>query len=520
MDSAGLMYLPDPGVWLDKGGQRFIRSEFDPDFPVLVDVTSENWKCSYQGSSHELRWKEIRLPVQIKKAAMDVIARRLRTYAPSYMSSSRYDLDRFGDALVAEGLDKVESFAELSLAQWRAIWNRLPCHAKSFVRGFYLECAARGISGADQETSAELKYWKARHEISHLRDVLQWCPKFGALTTSEHEVLRAACREQAQDESIQDKIARLFTWACHETLKRSEQLLSVRADGVRLIRANGEEIAEYFLHIPPAKAQKGQEYRLEPVTLDLGNALIELATIHEVRDLQTKHDRLFVLPSSNVSVGAWQQHGQVPSSMMGSAVKAWSARRCLVSPRTNGPLIPTPRRLRHTGATAMALQGVPRDQIQEILEHDSPLSSDAYIRAVGSELYPALERASERGLGIIFENLSNAFFFKGAITTSTTGKTIVSPALSADNGPAVVGRCTSGGACNKHPFWACYNGCPHFLAWRHADHAKALEYVERELARWGLAEGGRERSKLTKDFERMAAAIREVISEIERLAVR
>ena len=56
-----------------------------------------------------------------------------------------------------------------------------------------------------------------------------------------------------------------------------------------------------------------------------------------------------------------------------------------------------------------------------------------------------------------------------------------------------------------------------FIAWQEFDHGASLSFVEQELHRWGDAEGNKDRSKLLKDFERTAAAIRNVISQIEAL---
>lgn len=163
----------------------------------------------------------------------------------------------------------------------------------------------------------------------------------------------------------------------------------------------------------------------------------------------------------------------------------------------------------------MALQGVPRAVIQEALEHDSPLSADAYIQAVGAELLPVVERASERGIGHVFEAIAGRYFFKGEIQDALGPRPILIPVVLENRPPAVVGSCGKDGQCPKHPFWACYNGCPNFLAWREANHRAALDFVQNELDRWSHAEGGKARSKLYKDFERIATAIVEVMVQIE-----
>lgn len=512
MVSAELKLELESGIWVDQQGGRFVRNEFDPLAPVLIDVTTDVWHCSYQGARHELRWGIYRLPEPMRQAFKQVSLTRLRTRAPSGLTALEDDLREISIALYAVAPDSSWDLNTVTASCWVLVWKQLRPHSRTALRTLYLECARLGLAGAREDFAAELKLWKARHDLAHLRDVLQWCPKYGALTSSEQEILRSAYRTVPKDEPPLERLARLFTRTCHETLKRPEQLLSVRAGGLLTLEPEGAGKPEYFLRIPPSKAQTGRSDRLEPVSAELGAELSDLTADLRFAPFQQRHDRLFVVPSSGDEDRTWQQHGQVSTGLIGTVIQAWASKRELTSPRTNGSLNVKPRRLRHTGATSMALQGVPRDQIQDVLEHDSPFSADAYIRAVGAELLPAIERASERGLGAIFDDISSRFFFKGSLTDTVDRCAVFIPENQEDMAPAVVGRCSSTSACNKHPFWACYNGCPHFLAWRSADHAKALAYVEKELARWSNAEGGRERSKLFKDFERMAASIREVMA--------
>lgn len=500
------------GLWIDERGRRFVRNEFDPSAPVLIDITTDEWYCSYQGRYHTLRWNRIKLPEPVKLAFRQVSQIRLRTSAPSSLTKLNSDLRGISAALLAVDPDSSWDLDTVAADRWALVWKLLRPGSRTTLRTLYAACARLGLTGARKDFAAELKLWKARHDLNHLRDVLQWCPKYGALTSSEQEILRSAYKTVPRNEPVLDRIARLFTRTCHETLKRPEQLLSIGAGGVVSLRSKSGGEPEYFLKIPPSKAQTGRPDRLEPVSSELGAELDAMLTDPRLARFQRKYDRLFVVPPSRDKERRWQQHGQVPTELMGSIIHTWAVKLGLTSPRTKRTLSVKPRRLRHTGATSMALQGVPRDQIQDALEHDSPLSANAYIRAVGSELLPAIERASERGLGAIFDDITSQFFFKGALTDSVDRRPIFIPENPEFMAPAVVGRCSSGSTCHKHPFWACYNGCPHFLAWRSADHAKALAYVERELARWSAAEGGRERSKLFKDFERMAASIREVMA--------
>jgi len=171
--------------------------------------------------------------------------------------------------------------------------------------------------------------------------------------------------------------------------------------------------------------------------------------------------------------------------------------------------------LRHSVATRMVAQGVSREVIMQILEHDDITSAQAYIDAIGSDLIPVIERA-DRKLGDLFKEL-NDIFFKGRIVHELKQEKVFIPIFNAN--PMPIGSCGKDtikqGGCKKQPFHACYNGCPDFLAWAEAGHIKALTYVENELERWSQAEGHNSRSKAIKDFEQLHHAINEVIHQIE-----
>jgi len=190
----------------------------------------------------------------------------------------------------------------------------------------------------------------------------------------------------------------------------------------------------------------------------------------------------------------------------------------LISPRTNELLHIKPRRLRHTGATLLAMRGVSRDLIAEILEHDSTESAQAYIDAVASELAPQLEKA-DRNMGNMFHHLNHAFF-NGKIIDEMPSKPIIIP-IKTDT-PLIVGSCGKNtikdGKCDRHPFLGCYNGCSNFLAWREQDHRKALIYVEQEIERWKEASGHADQEALLMEYREVEEAICEVIERIEEEA--
>nr|WP_283105399.1 tyrosine-type recombinase/integrase [Pseudomonas moorei] len=298
-------------------------------------------------------------------------------------------------------------------------------------------------------------------------------------------------------ESTAVNTARLFTWIMFETLKRPSQLEGMLKDALWVPDPFSNN-QQYFLRIPKVKFQIGEIPELWPITGELAKAIQDYSTVPCVHAAQVKSNRLLIT----------LRGGKNPK--FGRAIKNWCSRLGLISPRTHKPLVLTPYRIRHSGATQMAAQGASSDEIQYILEHESVEASKAYIDCLASEFCPLLERVN-RKLGGIFSEL-NGLFFVGAIGEKNSGLPILIPAVQQ---PAIVGGCGKNGFCGQHPFFNCYNGCRYFIAWRDADHQKSLTYLEGELARWGAAEGGKERSKVVKDLERVYQAVKDVVCRID-----
>jgi integrase len=375
-----------------------------------------------------------------------------------------------------------------------------------------MELAQENLGEANYLIANEMQTWKSRNEVQILQYVMHWNPKTGAFVSAEWEVLSQELNLEYPGEPDEDCATRIFCRILSETLKRPSQILSMKKDALWIIPSSEEGLpTEYLLRIPKAKGQSGQAPGTWQISEKLGKDILAYSERRQIRETQEEVDRLIVMPSSRSKRPLWIEHGQVDAATAKQHVKDWANRRRIISPRTLEQLHVTPYRFRHTGGITLALQGIPRELIQEIMEHDSPYSADAYIKAVGADLMPVLERSTGRGIGEVFLALNKAYFFKGSITEDVGKRPIIIPTVSESLAPAVVGSCGKNGTCNKHPLWACYNGCPHFLAWREADHQRALQYIEGELKEWRQAEGGKERSKLEKDFDRVGAAINDVI---------
>lgn len=508
------------GLFRHPDGRAFVRCEFNPEEPVWIDVSSDLWSATYSGTQHVCNWDRLGLPNPLTKALQPIVQQRLQHKSPGYLRQLANCLRDFAVSADEHGIDLGNSFAGLDAPSFLLIWESMGSHSRSMIRSLYKECADKNVAGASYALAQEIKGWKARSEIVHLREVVQWNPEQGAFTAAEWEIVRGFLEHWDLNEHPHVIASKIFGRIMTETLKRPSQIWSMPKDALWVVpSSDGPD--EYFLRIPKAKAQTGERPGVWQITESLGKAIQEYSQIPEIRTLQEQVNRLAVLPGRQ-GTPRWVQYGQVDAQSGKTCLQNLVRNEELISPRTGQVINLTPYRIRHTGGTAMALQGIAREQIQEILEHDSPFTCDAYIQAVGSDLMPALERATDRGVGEVFAILSEAYFFKGTITDDIGKKAIAIPTVNLHEPPAndapvpaVVGGCGKHGACTKHPFWACYNGCPHFLAWKEADHRKSLDYVESELTRWSKAEGGKERSKLYKDFDRIAASIREVVQQVE-----
>lgn len=513
MDSTDLTESFETGLFESEDGRQFVRCEFNPEEPVLIDVSGNQWTATYAGQFIELDWSKLKLSEVVEVPLRRVILRRLKTNAPTYLRQIQAALEELTKSAARQGVSIKCGFGKLSASNWLGIWDNLGSHARSLIRSIYQELAEMDSAGADFAMGKELARWKARDEVQVLRVVTEWNAESGSFTSSEWELVRKALKQDDGAENDRDCATRIFGWVLNETLKRSIQILSMKRDA--LWSAPSER--EFFLRVPKVKGQAGEGASSWQITEALAASIRAYCQRPSIRELQIRFDRLIVMPRADGEDAKWMTRGQVDVVVAKARLKTWIERQGVTSPRTSRLIHLTPYRIRHTGATSMALQGVPRDQIQEVLEHDSPASADAYIQAAASELMPALERATDRGVGTIFSELRNVYFFKGTVVDNVQRRPIHIPV--AEDGiaaPAVVGSCGKAGVCTKHPFWACYNGCPRFLAWRDGPHRRSLEYVESELARWSRAEGGKERTKLHKDFDQVGAAIREVIGQIEQ----
>lgn len=495
-----LTYNTVKDIWINNAGNEFIKNEFDPNCPIFIKISSEKWSASYNGSIFDIDWKEININYQLKDILKKVISEKLKHCAASYLSKSKQTLIQLSSVLSPECC----SLEYLTIIDLSKIWLKLLPTNRSYFREWYRVLAHTQKDSTSLQKAREMESWNAREDILNLRDVLNWHETRGALTSEEEFALRAAIRDYHN--SKPNEIAlHIYCWLLLDTLKRPTQVLQMRANALK-VTGN-----EYFVAIKPIKAQTGLDVRWWRIPNELADAIQFYSSHKQVIDLQKKYNRLIVWDTPSLI-----NHGQIDARIASSALKLYLNRKIkLISPRTGKLLHIKPTRIRHTGATRLAFSNVPRDLIQEILEHDSPVSAQAYIDAICSELAPQIEKA-DRNMGSLFYKLNHAFF-NGNLINKVEKQPIVIPEHKLTN--LIVGACgkdtVRDGKCEKHPFISCYNGCPSFLAWKEADHRKAMIYIEQEINRWEKALGHEKQNASLKEYFDVKKAIQEVIDLIE-----
>jgi len=509
-------YNPEDDTWVDDLGRKYIMNQANPDQPQWLDITEPCWFLSHQGKMHYIDWERIDLPTGLLHPLKAVVAEKMKNSAPGYLSAARNVLELFVELANPAWSD----FGDVSAADFARVWSGLNDGYRSYFREMYRHMASLGIGGARADIVLEIKHWKSRKDTQVLRDVLQWHETRGALTSTEEKVLRDTLGSGGKFyESSKKHAIRIFGWLLLDTLKRPSQVLGIRKNGVREVKGSDGR-SEWFVQIQPIKYQAGLPLRWWRISEPLAREIEVYSKRRSVAELQEKYDRLIVFDAPCLS-----EHGVVSGADAKAALSSYIVWRKAISPRTGKPLHVTPTRIRHTGATRLAFQGVSRDLIQEILEHDSPESAQAYIDAIGSEIIPAIEKAG-RQMGNIFYEL-NRGFFQGRVTPCLDDKPpVVVPEFAPV--PIIVGTCgrdtVKDGVCPKHPFLSCYDGCLNFFAWDNPDpHGKALRYFESEISRWEKSVEAAEREakphfiadKTLQSYQRAATAAKEVLTQIK-----
>jgi len=508
------IYNPEIDLWIDGSGNEFIRNEFDVHNPIWIPISEDVWSVPYGGNVLKIDWTVLDQKPFFKSAFKAVAKLKMESNSAAYLSK----INNLISALSALLDNAWEDFSDIPADAMVTLWSKMHASNRIILREFLQNMSSLEIGGASSDLAYEVKLWKARSEVQTLKDVLQWNKTRGALIFQEEELLRKILKTKAfSHENAKNQGLRIYGWIVLNTLKRSSQVLRIAKDGLKeVVGSDGK--SEWFVEIEPIKFQTGMETKWWGIEKELAYEIQEYSSRKLVSELQEQFNRLIVWETPSLL-----NHGVISPAEAKNGLTEHIAKRKIVSPRTNRPLHVTAARIRHTGATNLAFQGVARDIIQEILEHDCPESAKAYIDAVGSNIVPAIERAG-RMMGGIFQQLNKSFFQGKVVKAVKNNPPVVIPEFSPN--PVIVGVCmrdtVKDGVCPKHPFLSCYDGCNCFSAWDNSDpHTRALRYFESELARWEKAVGGNTdntnpaANAVVQTYQRAASAVREVLSQIQ-----
>lgn len=464
-----MIFDENSGFWL-RGELRYIKNEYNPGHPVYIEVLRDRWTGSWNNQQYTLLW-----PKNLDHSLREAIAKfwkcELQRHAVSILSKYgrvlRTIADDGGCKATIEGLQNPEKL--------RLIWDRMTQDNRSIFRALVKNLYENHAELASEPIGIIIDSWKARRPPLLLNSILEWNPTTGSLSSSELETLRRFLIVPTLTEDLVDHFARLMIRIGLTTMRRTSQITGISAKGLHRISCpTGEEA---MLQIPYAKAQTGREAPLEQIPTDLADDIDAYRARPKIRESAASTKFLMPLCFQEEIIPASTSHAKM-------MIERWLRNTRLISPRTGKPLHVTMRRLRHTGATHMAMQGYSADLIQDILQHDSQSSARSYIDAVGSEYLPIFEKADLR-LGGKFSMMRDAWFNGKVISRPVEiDKPIIVPDSSA---PAVVGSCASANKCPLHPLFSCYS-CQEFLAFRDANHEKVLDFVEGEYERWRRSE--------------------------------
>ncbi|WP_408913621.1 site-specific integrase [Brucella pseudogrignonensis] len=495
-----LFYEESRDLWIRDDGAEFIRNGKILADPFWIRIDLDVWRCRYLGRSHALKWRAHSLPKEMSRSIREALLIRLRFCAPSILSCWSQMLRQVSDLIANGNISCPHGFADISAGDLMNIMARMGWVEATEFRSVYRVLVALGAAGCSQDILSLLDELRLNRR-QHLEHVATWHPEKGALTTSELETLRQYLLPPSYFETDIDHFCRVLLRTLVALGRRPSQLMGVLPQGVRIFEKDTAFPA--VIEVPGAKHQRNNRIEWWPITADLYDDLRAFAGRPAIANAQQKFGYFFVTPSRKTS----RPTGRMNGAVAGSLLSDWVARREIFSPRTGQCLHVTPTRLRHTVATQMARKGYALEDIQSFLEHDSDSAVLIYLDAVGSDLIPAIDRANDL-LGDVFGKMAHVFF-KGRIIDrpkSPISKPVVVPD---PDKRAIIGQCGFAGSCPKHPFSACFNGCPHFLFFRDADISFARSHLIQQNDHWRASEASATRAKAHDDFARIDRALME-----------
>jgi hypothetical protein len=108
MERTGMRYDAKTGYWVDENGSRFVRNEFDPDAPVFIKVSQDEWTGWRLNREHRLIWPP-EIHQSLKLAIEKILIRRMRRASPSSLSPIKHAVKSIVSAQTSEVLNVIEN---------------------------------------------------------------------------------------------------------------------------------------------------------------------------------------------------------------------------------------------------------------------------------------------------------------------------------------------------------------------------------------------------------------------------
>lgn len=502
-----LVYDAETETYRDPStGEEFLKCDARSARPVMLNITGKHWESRVIGYRCWLDWEWVasNFTPNFFNQTRTVVVQILRQRDLKYLNLVRLALHQLAPVLASAP----QGWEDVTLLDWQRMIIEFTQHDYlTCVRSLYRQVAINLGDAQMIQRVVQMDAYRATRNETAFHDVRTWHPDRGAFTDEELETVIQFLKKP-RVESPTDHGVRLTAAIALYLGKRSSQIILISLDGLSTLTHEGR--TRSYLRIPKVKRQRGEASELWAIPETLAEDIRRFSARPEIEVLQQRTQRLIIWESAVLD-----QHREFHTALISSRVSYYFKQANLLTQRDRSlpprPLKFTNRRARHTVGTQLAFKGASSVHIARILEHSTPASAKSYIDAVSSNVHNAINGV-DRKLGGIFTSLA-ATYFAGGVSDTLTDRPVVVPTTPLQ--PLPVGSCNHDGPCRKHPFFSCYNGCPSFLAWRSADHFKALEFVEQEMRRWTALESYPERTEMILEFERLYQAILHVIERVQ-----
>jgi integrase len=499
---------------------------------VPVDVRGDVWELKDPRKAHVLDWRTVRIATPaILEAAKDFIRLRIGERAPDTVAgefraifiASRTTFFRRDDLAVSNGTrmylgseilnEMVEGgIGRVSMTRWRYFY-RWACRMNDRIRG--------PRHGFDREVALFMSTVELGPLSKEMEAVLNLMPRKGPLLDVELQEVVDALADPLRSSAVnlQERVAIWTNLALGSN--RAPMALLRHTDLVKLRSREGVET--YFLRVPRQKKQDDEyvrkSFKPRRVNEKIGR-LIRLLRVENRRHPSYKLLRtkgwaapLFFRPEPNMRLSETQHKEYTmhyEAEEFSKLVRRAVDKLGIVSPRTGQGLVVTPRRLRHTFATNLALLDVPAFAIAESLDHSSLNTVMVYVDNVR-----VLQEQIDDALDEMMSELKAGFCGRVVEDEKAAGGNAATR-LYADidqGGITPIGNCGYAGECDRAPPLACYT-CRWFRPWLSANHAGVLSLI---VGKAKTLEAQGSVGRLVGLHAKTNRAIRNLLVEIETL---